>query len=209
MTTVALVCACNALADMTEKAWCAARDTVRCFLDGKTPVLADVRAIEDEVDRMQGEIMDYLVRLTRRELTEEQAGAIPTLMHCVNDAERISDLAYLLAKRTVAQPPATTRFSGSALGDLGGLVEKSCTLADLTLEGLRGQKGHAKAAALVLKDFKALADHAIQQHVDRLQKSACTPERGMLYVEAIASLENICRHLENIAQRADEILADT
>ena len=32
------------------------------------------------MDRNQGEIMDYLVQLTRKELSEQQAGAIPVLM---------------------------------------------------------------------------------------------------------------------------------
>ena len=54
---------------------------------------------------MQQEIMDYLMQLTRRELSASQAEAIPALMHCVNDAERIADIG-VGRRRTDPQPSA-------------------------------------------------------------------------------------------------------
>jgi phosphate:Na+ symporter len=158
---------------------------------------------------MQSEIMDYLVQLTRKELTESQAQAIPVLMHCVNDAERISDLAYLIARRAAAQPAHVAKFTDTALHELQAIIDKSVILAQLTQESLRGGTGGAKAAAIVMQDLKAMTRKSIQGHVDRLQKGACKPDRGMVYVEVLAALENIVRHLDNITERADQITSST
>jgi len=206
---LALICAVNALADMTEKAWNASLDALRGYKSGKPVPVGTIQAIEDEVDRMQGEIMEYLVQLTRKELTEEQAQAIPVLMHCVNDAERISDLAFLIARRAASQPTNTAKFTDVAVQEMKAIIDKSSTLADLTLESLRGGEGASRAVGIVMQDIKTLIRQSIQGHVDRLQKGACKTDRGMVYVEVIAALENIVRHLENIAQRSDQLVAST
>ncbi len=203
--SLALICVMNALADMTEKAWKASLEALRGYKNGKPVSVDRIKTVVDEVDRMQGEIMDYLVQLTRKELTEKQAADIPVLMHCVNDAERISDLAYLISRRAAAQPPTVAKFTDGAMVELKDILEKSNTIADLTLESLRGGTGVGKAVEVVIQDLKMLSRKSIQGHVDRLQKGACKPERGMVYVEVIAALENIVRHLENIAQRSDQI----
>lgn len=202
---LALVCATNALADMTELAWKASLEALSGYKSGKPISVDNIKKTEDEVDQMQGEIMDYLVQLTRKELTESQAQAIPVLMHCVNDAERISDLAYLIARRAAAQPAQPAKFTEGALAELKDIVDKASTIAGLTLESLRGGTGSAKAVGIVLKDMKGLSRKSIQGHVERLQKGDCKPERGMVFVEVIAALENIVRHLENIAERAEQI----
>jgi phosphate:Na+ symporter len=190
---------------MTEKAWKASLDALQGYKNGKPVSVDAIKTIEDEVDNMQGEIMEYLVQLTRKELTEAQAQAIPVLMHCVNDAERISDLAYLIARRAATQPAAASKFTDGAIVELKAIIEKASTIAKLTLESLRDGPGAAKAVAVVMQDMKTMSRQSIQGHVDRLQNGACKPERGMVYVEVIAALENIVRHLENIAERADRI----
>lgn len=207
--SLALICAMNALADMTEKAWQAALAALSGYKAGKPVPVSDIKTIEDQVDQMQGEIMDYFVQMTRKELTDEQAQAIPVLMHCVNDAERISDLAYLIARRAAAQPATVAKFTDGAVTELRQIIEKSDAIATLTLESLRGSIGVSKAVAVIMQDMKHMTKHSIQNHVDRLQNGACKPERGMVYVEVIAALDNIVRHLENIAQRADQINLET
>ncbi|MDR2848985.1 MAG: Na/Pi symporter [Verrucomicrobiota bacterium] len=202
---LALVCAVNALADMTEKAWRVSLDALRGYMSDAPIPVETIKKAEDEVDTMQGEIMDYLVQLTRKELTEGQAKSIPVLMHCVNDAERISDLAYLVSRRCAAQPSAQAQFTDGAMNDLRTVIEKSSVIASLTLESLRGGKGADKAVEIVMRDLKAVFRQSIRDHVERLQSGTCKSERGVVYVEVISATENIVRHLENIAQRVDSL----
>jgi Na+/phosphate symporter len=58
---------------------------------------------------------------------------------------------------------------------------------------------------IVVEDLEKLAHASMQGHVDRLQKGLCTPERGLVFVEVVGAVENIVRHLENIAQRSDQL----
>ena len=205
--SLALTCAINVLADMTEKSWLLSIDVLRSGKRGSSIPLERVKAVEDEVDRMQVEMMDYLVKLTREGLTEEQASIIPVLMHCVNDAERISDLAYLVA-RSEAFQKRSNAFSKEALSELQVILDKADAIAHMTLESIRSNHpiGAAKAIESLKHDIKELAQKASHAHVDRIQKGVCKPELGMAHVEIIAAVDNIVRHLENIAQRTDEIV---
>ena len=200
---LALFCAMRALGDMTETAWNAAATALRGYKDGTPADINAIQKIEDEVDECQRSIMDYLVQLTRKELSEQQAAAIPVLMHCVNDAERISDLALLIAKRSASQASVTTRLSDTARKELDILMEKATIIADLTRESLQDGRLLAKAVEVVVKDLEKLAQKSMESHVNRLQKGHCTPERGLVYVEVVGAVDNIVRHLENIAQRSD------
>jgi Na/Pi-cotransporter len=202
---LALLCAMRALGDMTEMAWNAVAIALRGYKEGKPAKVSAVQEIEDQVDTCQTAIMDYLVQLTRKNLTEKQAAAIPILMHCVNDAERISDLALLVAKRSAGQASRCAQFSPAAQHELEIMFDKAFHIANLTHESLLDGRLLAKAVEVMVNDLKKLVERSMQDHVDRLQKGFCTPERGLIYVEVIGALANIVRHLENIAQRSDAL----
>jgi Na+/phosphate symporter len=202
---LALFCAMRALGDMTEIAWKASAIALSSYRDGKIIDVSEVEKLEDEVDEYQTSIMDYMVQLTRKDLTEKQAAAIPVMMHCVNDAERISDLALIIARRSVTQAERCAYFSDDAQQELENLLDKAFAVANLTRESLQDGRFLAKAVEAMVADLKKMANEATQMHVNRLQKGLCTPERGLIYVEVISVLMHIVRHLENIAQRSDEL----
>lgn len=207
--SLALFCAMRALADMADTAWRAAMLALRGYKDGKPVKVSDIEAIEDQVDNNQADIMDYLVQLTRKDLSELQAAAIPVLMHCVNDAERISDLALLIARRAeeAQAQSAAKSFSKDALQELETLLEKATAVASLTRESLQDGRFLAKSVGSAVEELEALAHVSMQNHVQRLQDGLCTPERGLIFVEVVAAIENIVRHLENVAQRSDQLTA--
>ena len=209
--SLAMVCTMKALADMTETAWDMALEVLNGYRNDKPVSVDDVKVVEDKADRMQNEIMSYLVQLTRKKLSETQAQAIPLLMHCVNDAERIADLAYLIARRADAEAAnAAGHFTGQAIADLNKLIETANTVADMTLDSLRKESTRStENAKLMLKTIKDMARQALSDHVDRTQEGICNPQRGMVYVEVIAAIENIVRHLENIVERAEIVNATT
>lgn len=205
---LALVCVGNALAEMVEKAWGASVTALTGYRDSKPASVEALKIVEDEVDAMQNDIMDYLVQLTRRELPEGQAAMIPVLMHCVNDAERISDLAYLIARRVAALPVSAGRVTEGAMRELDDVLAKAGLIYDMTQDSLRHGSGAVKAVEILMGELKPLLSAAITGHVARLNNGTCMPERGLLHVDVVTSVENMVRHLENIAQRADLLTAD-
>ncbi|MFA4943720.1 MAG: Na/Pi symporter [Lentisphaeria bacterium] len=192
--------------DMADKAWRLAHDSLLGFRRGQGGDKEALFKTENEVDDMQGEIIRYLVELTRRELSETQSKAIPLLMHCVNDAERVADLAVAIAGLTGELAPSES-FSASAQQEMDELIAATSQLAELLLEGLRtGNEGALARALKVEGQINSLCKQSEQHHVSRLTSHECAVGRGIVYVEMLANLERIADHLVNIAERAPHIL---
>jgi phosphate:Na+ symporter len=203
---LALQQAITAMEEMTKAAWKLASDSYGTVRTLKLSKHEDLAREEERIDRTQSEISEYLVKLTQRELTEEQAQVVPLLIHCVNDAERIGDRAENLLELAVELANVKEKLSKSAQAELDHLVALIDEQAKYVVIAL--SEGGEEAVANVLKlegQVNELSVACHDNHVKRLGKGKCTVPSGVAFVEVVANLERIGDHLTNIAERAGEI----
>ena len=160
---------------------------------------------ELKVDEMQHDITSYLTQLMRKKLTRSQADAIPVLIHCTNDTERIGDHTEII------------------LGILTRIRESGCTLSDSALSEVRRLQGMLGEQArntidllsemspdmqkLALKQGRTLRDTCDffeSSHVRRLADGLCQPPAAVCYIELLAEFRKVSRHLTNVAERAGQ-----
>ncbi len=187
-----------ALGDMTRRAWTVASAALATCL-GKAAVDAEsIENAENGVDAMQTDIRAYLIQISQRSLTDRQACMIPEVIHCVNDAERISDLAlrvYRKTNRVRGTLPADVR------ADVAAVIGQVRLFAHATVEAI-------KTGRPIAEDPVAL-EHAIHTAVRKATRAFSThlhdeggQTEGDLAVLAVFScLRDISRHLGNIATR--------
>ena len=191
---------------MTKSAWQLASDSYDTVTTLKLGTHEDLAREEDRIDRTQREISEYVVKLTQRELTEEQAEVIPLLIHCVNDAERIGDRAENLRELAVELASAKQKFSRSARDELDQLVSMIAEQAASVSISLGAGGEEAVNRVLRLEgQINELAATCHDNHIRRLGKGKCTVATGVAFVELVANLERIGDHLTNIAERSDGI----
>ncbi|MFA7231320.1 MAG: Na/Pi symporter, partial [Victivallaceae bacterium] len=166
----------------------------------------DLAEREDRIDQQQAEVTEYLVKITRRALSEPQSELVPLLMHCTNDAERIADHTdniILLTKRLIKTDKKLTE---SGKKDICKLWELLNNQADNVIKALGGTD-QAKAI-FALKDEKKInrlvADYE-KEHINRLRKGNCDAIVSVIFIEMLGELEKLGDHLSNIAERAPEI----
>jgi Na/Pi-cotransporter len=173
-------------------------------IDEKKEVELEER--EESIDKLQAEITDYLVKLTRKELTSSRAEVIPLLMHCTNDAEKIADHTENIIALTYRLKKTKQQLSGLGkieMNELWGLLKDE---ADNVINSLN--KRLPEGVENALKDEKQinkLVDKFEKSHVSRLSKGKCDPVVGVIFIEMLAELEKIGDHLSNIAERTPEI----
>jgi len=160
---------------------------------------------ESKVDEMQTDITDYLVQLTRKELTSSQAEIIPLLMHCTNDAERIADLAEImfnLAKRLKASGHDFTEDADKELNQIWKLLFSQAKNILIYFE-----KPNTSSVETAIRKGKKLETNTVKfenNHIKRLKKGKCNVVSGIIFIEILAEFERISRHLTNIAERMPE-----
>ncbi len=153
-----------------------------------------LEADEQQVDKMQSDITNYLVQITRQHLSNPQSNLIPLLMHCTNDAERIADHTANIMRLTKRLSKVDTKLSDVAQDNLNSLWELLSSQADnvkLALShkreeneagirsALEGERKLNKLAHKYEKNIKAMmAEQARdQQEADHVASDAEANER--------------------------------
>ena len=133
-------------------------------------------ADEQQVDKMQYDITNYLVEITRQHLSIPQSNLIPLLMHCTNDAERIADHTANIMRLTKRLSKIDTKLSDVAQDNLNSLWDLLSSQADNVMHALKhsnedgirnaieGEKKLNKLAHKYEKNIKAMmAEQAREQ----------------------------------------------
>lgn len=196
-----------ALLKMTELALEQVQTVVNAFVTKDQTVADQINEKEAMLDLAQHDIIEYLVKLTRRNLSEKQYMAIPVLMHCVNDVERIGDRAVNIFELINSLEATQDDFSPRALLEIKEIEVNLSKCAQQLIEALYAND--YKMIDEVIKigeEISGLAGRFEQNHEVRLRSKDCSVENGVIYVELLANLDRISAHLVNVAERANVIL---
>ena len=197
---LALQAAASAVAEMTRRAWTVASVALNNSL-GKTSVNPEsIETAEREVDEMREQIKAYLVEISQRKLSQREALMIPELIHCANDAERISDLALKVCRNGdvvgggIADPGAVSLVAGVAA--------QVRQFAHDTIDAMRNGKPPAFDPKSIDSGIRSAARMAtLELWNDQPSRGAHTREYLAL-VSVFKCLGDISRHIGNIAVRA-------
>ncbi|NLG14646.1 MAG: Na/Pi cotransporter family protein [Lentisphaerae bacterium] len=161
---------------------------------------------EEEIDALQVEITDYLSRLMQQKLMPAQADAIPLLIHCTNDTERIGDhTAIILDQINQIKKTGVTlsEMAEREMDELQELLAKQAEVANTLLIKYSPEK-FALAVELEEK-INSLTESFESNHLERIKEGTCLPVIGVYYIQLLAEFQKISRHLANIADRSREI----
>lgn len=187
---------------MTRRAWTVASCSLNSCL-GKADVNEDsVQKAESDIDEMQTSIRNYLIEISRRKITDRQAQMIPELIHCVNDAERISDIALRIYRKT-----ARVRRDGlpdDVRAELNAVVSRVRALAHETVHAVRAGTPSAADPAEEERKIHELARTTTHSFAARVQSAGGAPEGELAVLSVLAGLRDISRHLGNIATRVPQ-----
>ena len=195
---LALHAATLALGDMTRRAWTVASAALATCL-GKAAVDADsIENAENGVDAMQADIRAYLIQISQRSLTDRQACMIPEVIHCVNDAERISDLAlrvYRKTNRMRGTLPADVR------ADVAAVIGQVRLFAHATVEAIKTGRPIAEDPVALENAIHTAVRKATRAFSAHLHDSGERTEGDLAVLAVFSCLRDISRHLGNIATR--------
>ena len=196
---LALHAARLALGDMTRRAWTIASVALNNCLGRATVDEESVQNAEREIDEMQSRIRDYLVAISQRKLTERQAQALPELVHCVNDAERISDIAVKIYRKTARV--RREGLSDDLLAETTDIIARLRAFAHETTHVLR-KGGTLKRAPAVTEDTITRAAKALsRQYSETLANAAGDRPNDTAFLTVLAGIRDVNRHIGNIAER--------
>lgn len=159
-----------------------------------------VRYIEDKVDVYEDALSAYLLKLSGRDVSQEDNRILSTLLHSVGDIERISDLSVDILLGVERMHKKEQEFSKKAMGELNVYGRALKDILELTVAALENGD---KEKAILVQPMEDLIDtmnkELKKRHVKRLKKGKCTVELGMSLSDITDTYERISDHCSNVA----------
>lgn len=204
---IALAQSTYALRRMLQKAW----KMIDCALnlynrnDEKNQALAkQLDKREADIDERQKNITEYLSQLMSKKLTPQEAAQIPLLLHCTNDVERIGDHTEIICGIVQKLRQDDLKFSPEAEKEYDILHDKLAEIAAISAEMLtRCTSQLLQKSAKLHAEISILLNNFETEHIARINRGDCRPQVGILYLDLLAEIRKISRHLENISERAE------
>ncbi len=156
---------------------------------------------EQKINKMEHEILEYLVKISNSAVSGEQRERIDALFHTVNDIERLGDHAENIAELAEYKMKHKLQFSIEAsdeLIDISGVAKKALRIAlnSIDIE----DENEANRVINIEERIDVLEKALRKKHIRRLSDGACQPRAGVVYLDIISNIERIGDHAMNIAE---------
>ncbi len=165
-------------------------------------VISAVNVRENQIDRMEVEITNYLIRLTDQELGDDESHSVSELLNFVTEYERIGDYAVNIMEKAQEMDEKELSFSEGAKKELDILSSALNRILTLTDEAF--SNNDVKIAAQV-EPLEEIIDIMVarlrDQHIDRLKDGVCAIDTGVIFLDVLNNVERISDHCSNIAAR--------
>ena len=162
--------------------------------------LAEVRDLEEIVDRYEDKIGSYLMKLTGREMTDTQNRAVSQYLRAITDLERISDHALNVGERAQELFEKKISFSEKGAKEMKNLTDAITEILNITFSSFLNDDADT---ALRVEPLEQVIDRIClkmkERHAARLQKGKCTISQGYVFNDLIADFERVSDHCSNIA----------
>lgn len=165
-----------------------------------------IRENEDMIDVYEDTISTYLVKLSRKTLSEKDSKMIQLVLHTIGDFERISDHAVNILQVAEEIERKKVKFSEEAHAGLevmtSALIE---IINNATMAFINNDVNLAAKVEPLEQVIDRLRDKLKEAHVRRLTNGECTIELGFIFSDLITNIERVSDHCSNIAIGVIEI----
>lgn len=156
---------------------------------------------ENTINNMEKIITEYLVKISRLSLTEQQNTIINNLFYTVSDIERIGDHAENLAEFAQTRLNHEIVFSEDAMNELKEISEKvESALENAILARSTEDMKYVRKVIQLEDEVDELEEELREKHISRLSKGECTSETGVIFLDILSNLERISDHAINIVE---------
>jgi phosphate:Na+ symporter len=166
---------------------------------GKTA--EEILGSENTVDMLEKELTEYLVNVSRNEISGEQSREITGIINAVSDIERMGDHCESLLKLAQRKYDNKHIFSWQAIKEILEIGDKVKSFIELLKPHIiePGENLMPKA-----NQIESLIDQMRmrmrQAHVARLNEGSCDVGPGLIFIDMLTSFEKMGDHSYNIAQ---------
>ena len=159
-----------------------------------------ILANEDKLDLYEDRLGSYLVQVSRKGISMEDARHVTRLLHSISNFERIGDHALNLHESAQELHDKELSFSVAAQGEIAVAIKALEDILERTFRSFRERNvGTAQRVEPLEETIDRLTEEIRLRHIDRLQKGACTIQLGFVLNDLLTNIERVSDHCSNLA----------
>lgn len=155
---------------------------------------------ENTIDIYEDKIGSYILKISSKDLSENDSKIASSLLHTIGDLERISDHAVNIMEAAEEMYQKKIKFSDQALKEVGVIKKAVNEILDMSITAF------TEANVSLAKEVEPLEDVIDQlrsdlksRHIERLRNGKCTIELGFILQDLLTNFERVADHCSNIA----------
>ncbi len=173
---------------------------VDALLAGDEEAIERVFEVEKDIDYLNHEITQYLIRANQLSLPVDDRKMLAGLFHVVSDIERIGDHAENIAEDARVKKDMNLSFSDEGENDLREMVNMVNKIMSLSFDMFTHSSKEHLQEILDLESAIDDKERALQNaHIRRLNNNQCTAQAGMMFSDLASNLERVADHATNVA----------
>ncbi len=156
---------------------------------------------EELVDLLQKEITDFLVALSQKSITPETSKDIASMMHMVNDLERVGDHCENLWRLGQRKRDQKIGFSEIAVAEILDMAKNTRDFLAFVASAMeRGDRTIFDKALHMESVVNDNEETLRNNHIARLNTGECAVLPGLVYIDMLHNFEKIGDHTLNVAK---------
>ncbi len=156
-----------------------------------------VRESENRVDTYENQICNYLLNLSKRQLSTQESQTVSVLLHAISDIETISDNACYMSMTYRNLNEKSGQFSEKAVHELNMAYQAVLALMNVTMEMF--EKQNIKEVYAYSQVISELLTEIKTSHIERLKQNKCSIDSGLALTDIINNYEKMAERCKRIA----------
>jgi len=155
---------------------------------------------EEITDRFEIEIAQYLEKVAKSELTDENTLEIRSMLSIINDLERIGDIFYQMSKSMERKRDDSLYFDPKQRTNLNEMLNKVEAAFKVMNENLEGdyKSANMDKARSLEKDINVCRNELRRKYHDRIAKGDDNIQGSMIYNDLFSQCEKVGDHIMNV-----------
>lgn len=188
---------CIRMARLTQETLKMSMEVVTTF-DAKK--CAEVIDNENAIDIFEDKIGSYILKISSKDLSENDSKIVSSMLHTIGDLERISDHAVNIVEAAEEMHSKKIKFSPQALRELPVIINAVSEILDMSINAfVSGDVNLAKNVEPLEDVIDQLRSDLKTRHIERLRNGKCTIELGFILQDLLTNFERVSDHCSNIA----------
>lgn len=204
--TVALAQLSNEAVIVARKAFENLSTSFEKFLELDDSTANDIGDRTIEVEQTIGAMVNYLVKISSRNIGQHEEELINVMHHNLNDILRVNAFADNFVKYTAKSIKEDLTYSDNVKAQLRDMFDNITKLFELSVTVLNDSE-HVQMDKVDEYEDKIdrNKNQLIDGHIERLNQGICQPACSGIFINLVSNLERAGDHLTYIAHSFDEI----